>query len=135
MPTPLSETDSYMIFADGKDIFLFDKDINEVVWRVNIGERATCAWIDLSNDWALIFGERLYLWKNEKITMLENGLKNICDFRQIEDNIVLILTHPTKKEGAIWSFDIITEQLMKIRDFYQPDFIKNSTSDWFVNID
>ncbi|MBX7227283.1 MAG: hypothetical protein K1X55_14705 [Chitinophagales bacterium] len=117
MPTPLSETDSYMIFADGEDIFLFDKDINEDVWRVNIGERATCAWIGLSNEWAVIGGKKLFLWKDDILrTIVEDDFMNIQDFKQVEEMTILILTNSLNEGSIVWSFNVETGKKVKICD-------------------
>ncbi len=54
---PLSETDSYVLFQEYEYVFLFDKDINNEIWKTYMvyGD-ATCGVIGLSNEWALIGG-------------------------------------------------------------------------------
>jgi len=71
-PTPLHETDLYVLFQDGDKIFLFDKDANADLWSVTISGGATCGIIALSNEWVLIGGRTLTLWKNDGFEKIDD---------------------------------------------------------------
>lgn len=121
MPTPLSETDSFVLFTTQEDIFLFDKDLNQTIWKTSMYGNATCGWVGLSNDWVVIGGEFLLLWKaGESLRIIhKNILSWIHDIRQIDEYKIEILTDPYAEISAIWQLDIQTEKLTKIKDFLE----------------
>ncbi|MFD2564787.1 hypothetical protein [Aquimarina rubra] len=115
---PIDETDLYVLFKEYEDVFLFEKDSNRELWRTSIYGEATCGLIGLSNEWLIAGGEKIILWKNEKLTELEDeDLKWTHSMRQTGENEVEILTDPWSDHSAIWKFNIITESKLKIRDF------------------
>jgi len=115
---PIDETDLYVLFKEYEDVFLFEKDSNRELWRTSIYGEATCGLIGLSNEWLIAGGEKIILWKNEKLTELEDeDLKFTHSMRQTGENEVEILTDPWSDHSAIWKFNIITESKLKIRDF------------------
>jgi hypothetical protein len=118
---PLSETDLYVLFQEQEDVFLFDKDLNKEIWRTHLYGNATSGLIDLSNEWAMACGEKLILWKNNKLKTIEDKeLAWIHDVRQVAKNEVEILTDPWREGSAVWLYSVMTEDKTKIRDF--PDY-------------
>lgn len=117
--TPLSETDIHVLFKEQDEVFLFDKDANEEVWRVSFYGEATIGFLGLVNDWAIVVGDRLLIWKNHsELKFIEDpDLIWIHDIRQVEDDEVEILTDPWGEKPAIWRLNIQTEEKVKVRDF------------------
>lgn len=115
---PIDETDLYVLFKEYEDIFLFEKDSGKELWRTSMYREAYCGIIGLSNEWGIAGGEKIILWKNEKLTELEDkDLKKVHNMRQTGENEVEILTDPWSNHSAIWKFDIMTESKLKIRNF------------------
>ena len=78
----------------------------------------TCALISDNNQWCLVGGDRLLLWTpNETFEIDDDNIKPIEAFRQIDSNMVHILTDPWSDYSAIWEFNIQTKQSRKLRDF------------------
>jgi hypothetical protein len=117
--TPLSEIDIYVLFKEHDEVFLFDKDANEEVWRVSFYGEATIGFLGLVNEWAMVGGDRILIWKNHnEFKFIEDpDLIWIHDIRQVEDDEVEVLTDPLGENSAIWRFNIQTEEKVKIRDF------------------
>jgi hypothetical protein len=90
---------------------------------------AMCGLIGFSNEWAIIGGDELIIWKNDCLkTVADPDLRWIHDFKRIGETEVSILTDTWKEDSAIWQFDLYTEKKIKIRDF--PDYqFKEYTED------
>ncbi len=115
---PLDENDSYVLFREYEDIFLFDKHLNTEVWRTSMYGDATCGLLGLVNEWAIVGGENLILWVNNQFKKIDDpDLNWIFDMRQIGDNEIEILIDPWSEKSSIWSFNLETLQKTKIRDF------------------
>lgn len=115
---PIDETDLYVLFKEFEDVFLFEKDSGREIWRTSMYGEANCGIVGLSNEWVIIGGEKLILWKNEKLKKIEDeNLKWCHSLRQTEENEVEILTDPWSAHSAIWKFNIMDETKLKIRDF------------------
>jgi hypothetical protein len=115
---PLDETDSYVLFKEHEDVFLFDKDLNIEVWRTQFYGEAICGIVGLKNEWAVIGGEHLIVWSNGKLKTIDDfELKWIHDLRQIDDNEVEILIDPWSQNSSIWKFNVHTFCKSKIKDF------------------
>ncbi len=115
---PLSETDSFILFQEHEDIFLFDKDTNSEIWRTSMYGNATCGLVSVSNEWAIAGGQKLILWKNDIVEKIDDeDLQWIYDMRQIGETEVHILTDPWKYDAAIWLYNIETGDKRKIRNF------------------
>ncbi|WP_430403739.1 hypothetical protein [Fluviicola sp.] len=117
-PIPLSETDVHVLFKDQEDVFLFDKDSHAETWRISFDGEASIGFLGLVNEWAIVGGDRLLVWKNNELKFIEDpDLICIHDIRQIEDDVVEILTDPWGDQPAIWKFSIQTEKKEKVREF------------------
>lgn len=118
MVIPLSETDIHVLFKEYEEVFLFDKDRNDDLWRVSFYGEPRIGLLGLVNDWAIVGGDRLLLWKNDQLKFIEDpDLLWIHDIRQVEDDVVEILTDPWGECPAIWKFDILSEEKVKVRNF------------------
>ena len=117
---PLDETDSYVLFSEHEDIFLFDKDLNKEVWRISMYGNATCGILGLVNEWAVVGGENLIIWINNKFYEVKEPLyKWIYDMRQIGDDEIEFLIDPWSEKSAIWIINVKTMEISKIKDFTQ----------------
>ena len=114
---PLDEIDSYVLFSEHEDVFLFDKDLNKEIWRTSIYGNATCGVLGL-NKWAVIGGEHLIIWKNNKFQKIKDPeLMWAHEMRQVENDIIEILIDPWSERSAIWSLNVKTLVKEKIKDF------------------
>ena len=90
-----------------------------------------CGLISEKNDWAIIAGEHLTVWrknekKKDKIVRIENDeLKWIHDLRLKNEKIIEILTDPWSNNSAIWELDIEKMQYVKVSDFKKLEIFKN----------
>ena len=115
---PLDEIDSYVLFSEHEDVFLFDKDLNKEIWRTSIYGNATCGVLGLVNKWVVIGGEHLIIWKNNKLQKIKDPeLMWAHEMRQVENDIIEILIDPWSKRSAIWSLNVKTLVKKKIKDF------------------
>ena len=114
----LDEIDSYVLFSEHEDVFLFDKDSNREVWRTSMYGNATCGLLGLVNEWAVIGGKHLIIWINNKLQEIkEPDLKWIHDMRQTGDYEIEILIDPWSEKSAIWNLNIQTLKKSKVADF------------------
>lgn len=115
---PLDEIDSYMLFSQHEDVFLFDKDSNKEVWRTSMYGNATCGLLGLVNEWAVIGGEHLIVWIDNKLNPItDTELKWIHDLRQIGDDEIEILIDPWSERSAVWQLNLKTFKKTRIKDF------------------
>ena len=83
----------------------------------------------LSNEWAIACGHDLIIWKNNKLhSIKDSDLQGVHGIRQVRENEVEILTDPWRDDSAIWLFDVMSENRIKIRDF-QDCKLKEYTED------
>ena len=114
----LDEIDSYVLLSEHEDIFLFDKDLNKEVWRISMYGNATCGLLGLVNEWAVIGGEYLIIWIDNKLQEINDPeLMWVHEMRQIGDNEIEILIDPWSKKSAVWKFNLQTFSKTKVRDF------------------
>ena len=101
---------------------------NKELWRKSISSEATCGLIGLVDDWVLVGGNELYLWRGAELkTVDDKDLIWIHDIRQTGDFEVEILTDPWADYSAIWKFDILSEKKYKVRNF--PDYGEKEYTD------
>ncbi len=115
---PLDEIDSYVLFSEHEDVFLFDKDLNKEVWRTSMYGNVTCGLLGLVNEWAAISGERLLIWVDNKFQEINDPeMIWIHDMRQISDDEIEILTDPWSDNSAVWKLNVRTFVKRKIKKF------------------
>lgn len=114
----LDETDKYFIGHIFEDAYLIEKRTGEEIVHDDFYGDPSCGLISKKNDWAIIAGEHLTIWKKGGVTKIENGdLRWIHALRTSDDNTVEILIDPWTEKSAIWTLDIMTLQFKKIKDF------------------
>ena len=79
----------------------------------------SCGLISPNNDWAIIAGEHLTIWrKGKEVEIIDNTeLQYVEDIRHKSNNIVEILIDPSCVHSAIWQLEIDTLNFTKLRDF------------------
>jgi hypothetical protein len=126
---PLDETDLYVLFQEQEDVFLVEKGTNAELWRTWMYGNPTCGVIGRSNEWVIVGGEKLIVWRNAELKVInDTDLNWIHRIRQTGETQIQMLTDPWEENASIWSYDIYMEEKIKIRDF--PDYrLKEYTED------
>src|SRR5687767_10368712 len=114
----LDETDKYFIGHIFEDAYLIEKRNGEEIVHDDFYGDPSCVRISKNNDWAIIGGEHLTIWVKGKITKMNNeGLRWIQALRTKDNKTVEVLIDPWTDKSAIWTLDISTLDLKKIRNF------------------
>lgn len=133
----LFETDKLRIEHEFENAYLIEKNSGKELMFDDFYGDPKCGLISMNNDWAIIAGEHLTIWrankrKKQQVVRIENDeLKWIHDIREKTENIIEILTNPWNEKSAIWELDINSTEFVKIREFkkYQ-DSEFTETIDW-----
>ncbi len=119
----LFETDKLKIEHEFENAYLIEKQSGKELLFDDFYGDPTCGLISLNNDWAIIAGEHLTIWradkrKNKQIERIEHDeLKWIHDVRLKSENTIEILTDPWSEKSAIWELNISLMKFVKIREF------------------
>src|SRR5688572_19207434 len=114
----LDETDRYFIGHIFDDAYLIDKRNGEEIFHDDFYGDPSCGLISKSNDWAIIAGEHITIWRKGKITKIEQEeIRWVHSIRTNDDQIIEILIDPWADHSAIWTLDIKTHELKKVKDF------------------
>lgn len=114
----LDETDRYFIGHIFDDAYLIDKRNGEEIFHDDFYGDPSCGLISKSNDWAIIAGEHITIWRKGKITKIEQEeIRWVHSIRTNDDQIIEILIDPWADHSAIWTLDIKTYELKKVKDF------------------
>lgn len=114
----LDETDKYFIGHIYEDAYLIDKRIGEELVHDDFYGDPTCGLISKNNDWAIIAGEHLTIWRNGKTVRMNNkDLRWIHAIRTHDQKSVEMLINPWAPNAAIWILETATLQFKKLRDF------------------
>ncbi len=117
----LFETDKLRIEHEFENAYLIEKPSDKELMFDNFYGDPTCGLISLNNDWAVIAGEHLTIWrakKRKKVKRIEhNELRWIHDIKLKSENVINILTEPWNGKSAIWELEIDSLHFLKLRDF------------------
>lgn len=119
----LFETDSLIIKHEFENAYLIEKSSGKELLFDDFYGDPKCGLISKNNDWAIIAGEHLTIWrankrKNKQIERIEHDeLKWIHDIRLKSENIIEILTDPWSENSSIWEMEIDSLRFSKLRDF------------------
>jgi hypothetical protein len=119
----LFETDKLRIEHEFENAYLIEKSSGKELMFDDFYGDPECGLISMNNDWAIIAGEHLTVWrankkKNQQVVRIDNDeLKWIHDIRLKTENVIEILTDPWNEKSAIWKLDIDSLQFSKLRDF------------------
>lgn len=114
----LDETDKYMIGHIFEEAYLIEKSNGKEIVLGEFYGDPTAALISKKNEWAIVAGEHLAIWANERITKIEDdNLRWIYALRTNDDNTVEILIDPWSDKSSVWTLDMATLELRKVKDF------------------
>lgn len=88
-----------------------------------------CGLIDENNQWAVVAGGHLTLWKLDfEKRYFSEEFKWIHAMRMKDENTVEILTDPWMKFSAVWQLNLYSIELVKIKPFqkyYRKPYFEN----------
>jgi hypothetical protein len=137
MPLKMPLPEGFRLFAESPNYILghvyeygsiIDKRSGEDIYIGDSYGDPTCGRIDTNENWALLFGHDSYLWTPASIKHLNHHFpatgelfKWPFDARQINEFEVEILDDPWSSNPGIYSFNIKTDTIKRIKDFKKPD--------------
>jgi hypothetical protein len=114
----LDETDKYFIGHIFEDAYLIEKRNGEEIVHDDFYGDPSCGLISKNNDWVVIAGEHLTIWTKGKTTKIDNeDLRWVYALRTNDQETVEILIDPWTDKSAIWTLNIATLQIKKVKDF------------------
>jgi len=111
----LAETENMVVGYIFETAYIIEKQTNKEIEIDDFYGDPACALISSTEDWCLIGGEKLILWKQKEIIPI--NLSDIYEMRQIEKNLVEILTDPWSEKSGIWRIDVKTAKADFVREF------------------
>lgn len=112
----LDETDKYFIGHIYEDAYLIEKRSGHEIIHDGFYGDPTCGLIGKSNEWAVIAGEHLTIWKKGK-KIVKEEIRWVHAMRTVDDQIIEILIDPWADNSSIWTLDIRNLELKKLKDF------------------
>jgi len=98
----LDETDKYFIGHIFEDSYLIEKKSGKEILYDDFYGDPTCGLISKTNEWAIIAGEHITVWKNGKIIKVDNEeIKWVHSIRTSDDKIIEILINPWAENSSI----------------------------------
>ncbi|MBL0743199.1 hypothetical protein [Chryseolinea lacunae] len=114
----LDETDRYLLGHYFEDAYIIDKQSGDDIFHDDFYGDPTCGLISRNNDWAVIAGEHITVWKNGKGVIVNQAeLRWVHSLRTKDQRIIEILIDPWADHSAIWTLDITNMKFQKVRDF------------------
>lgn len=120
------ESTNYMLCNLYEEGYLFDKRKGIKIFIGDSYGDPDLGLIDKNEQWALLLGNTSYLWipgkiynLNEAITHKEEIFQWPFAVRQINDFEVEVLDDPWSDNPGIYSFNVNTKAINRIRDFQQ----------------
>jgi hypothetical protein len=115
----LHETDKFILGYVFEYAYLINKKTKKEIYLGDFYGDPTCGLISKDNDWCLVGGETLSIWKeDENISSVKDGeFPWIIKARQTGPHEVELLIDPNSDKGSIWRLNIKTLERHKLRDF------------------
>lgn len=114
----LYETDKLVLGNMYEDVYLIEKETGNEIFHDDFYGDPTCGLISRQNEWAIVGGEHLTVWKESNTTKFDyQDLKWIHSIRIKNDQQVEILTDPWSEGSAIWELSLATLEFHKVRNF------------------
>ena len=98
---------------------LTDRASGAILFEADFYGDPTCGLIAPDNTWAVVGGERLIVWVEHAVHVVED-ISWVFDVRQTAEQIIEVLVDPWHDDSAIWRVDIVTRRASKLRGF--PDY-------------
>ncbi len=114
----LDETEKLLLGYKFEDVYLVDKSNGaELLYDSFYGD-PHCGLISSTNEWAVIGGEHLTLWRKGKTEVInKEEIKWIKAIRQTTEFMIELLVDPWGSNASIWQVDMRKGRIEKIRDF------------------
>ena len=112
----LAESENLLVVHEYEYASIYFKRSKEKILVDDFYGDPCCALISPDEDWVLIGGEHLTLWK-DGLTRRIDGIHWIDSLRLVDTGAAYILVDPWSDDSAIWKIDISTMRLDKVRDF------------------
>ena len=114
----LDETEKYFVGHIFEDAYLIEKKNGQQLFQDDFYGDPSCGLISKNDDWAIIAGEHLTIWRKGKTTKIDNeDLRWVYALRTNDQKSVEILIDPWTDKSAIWTLDIATLEFKKVKDF------------------
>jgi len=112
----LDETDKLLLQHEWESTSLKDKSSGSILFQDMFIGDPTCGIIDMNNNWAVVAGDHLTVWKDNRAQMV-NGLNDVHAIRLKNEQVVEVLIDPWSTESAVWELNIETLEKAKVRDY------------------
>ena len=114
----LDETEELILGHIFEDTYLIRKRNGEHVFEDDFYGDPKYGCISPSNDWALVAGEHITLWRTKKgVTIFSCAeLQSVHDLR-LGNSLVELLVDPWGSRAAVWELNPITAVIRKSKDF------------------
>tara|TARA_R110002072_G_scaffold20671_25_gene74743 strand:+ start:6473 stop:6868 length:396 start_codon:yes stop_codon:yes gene_type:complete len=114
----LHETEKLKIEYEFELARLTEKSSGNVLFEDDFYGNPSCGIIDSENNWAIIAGIHLRLWKPNQTKKFQNeSFEWVHSLRIKNPNIIEILTDPWNIKSSVWELNIENSELTKVRDF------------------
>ncbi len=116
----LYENESFIVYKEWEDATLVDKRSKKKVEMGSHYGDPTCAIIPKSNNWCIVGGDGLYVWKRdsgEVVSVFSEEISHVMRLKLVSEDEVLFLIDPWSSKSAIWSFNIPSMTYKKVQDF------------------
>lgn len=117
----IDTTERFGLYHLYEQVYLYDKQKQYEIYLGAFYGDPSCGLISQDNTFCIIGGlDKWILYRYDKITIFDNWeILPAFDIRQISASVVQILTDPWPEQSAIWSLEINTLKVVKIKDFDQ----------------
>ncbi|AXP82939.1 hypothetical protein CJ739_3880 [Mariniflexile rhizosphaerae] len=114
----LYETEKLKLEFEHELVQLKEKSSGKILFEEEFYGSPNCGIIDSNNNWTIIGGIHLILWKPTQRKKYRNeSFEWIHSLRIKNEKIVEILTDPWSENSSIWELNIENAELNKIKDF------------------
>jgi hypothetical protein len=114
----LDQTDRLLLGHLFEYTYLLDKQNGQELLRDDFYGDPACGLISPHNDWAVVAGEHLTIWRSDRSEIIaREELKWITAVRQMNASCVELLVDPWGANAAIWLLDVPLGKIEKVRDF------------------
>jgi hypothetical protein len=119
----LFETDLFILGYVFEYAYLIRKGLNKEIYLGNFYGDPTCGLISENNNWCIVGGETLSIWKeNGNISSIkDDDFAWVCKARQTAPYEVELLIDPWSEKGSVWRLNIDSLEKHKLKDFHLYD--------------
>ncbi len=128
----LDESNKLLLGHIFEDVYLIHKLSQQVTHLGSIYGDPTYGLISDSNDWCLVGGATVILWKeNSAINIIQDdSLYWTCNAKQVSDSTVELLVDAWSDKASVWSFNIFTLERHKLMELDMSNYIYSDEVNW-----